>query len=102
MSVVVKKAVICELVIFCLAAYHSYARIQWDAETFMPLSEVKRGMKGKGYTVFSGTTVEEFEYNLYPGWHVVWGEGLSDNFKNTGVAMGMSGSPMYINGRLIG
>lgn len=66
-------------------------------------------MKAKGYTVFSGTTVEEFEckivsieYNFYPGWHVVWVEGLSDNFKYTGVAGGMSGSPMYIDGRLMG
>ena len=104
-----KKALLCALVVFCLAVPHSYSQIEWDAEKFMPLSEVKPGMKGKGYTVFSGTTVEEFEckvvsieYNFYPGWHVVWVEGLSDNFKHTGVAGGMSGSPMYIDGRLMG
>ena len=104
-----KKILLCALVIFCLVAYQSYAQIEWDAEKFMPLSEVKRGMKGKGYTVFSGTTVEEFEcevvsveYNFIPGWHVVWMEGLSDNFKRTGVAGGMSGSPIYIDGRLMG
>jgi len=105
----VKKVLLCALVVFCLAVPHSYSQIQWDAEKFMPLSEVKPGMKAKGYTVFSGTTVEEFEckivsieYNFYPGWHVVWVEGLSDNFKYTGVAGGMSGSPMYIDGRLMG
>jgi hypothetical protein len=105
----VKKALLCALVVFCLVACHSYAQIEWDAEKFIPLSEVKRGMKGKGYTVFSGTTVEEFEcevvsveYNFVPGWHVVWMEGLSDNFKRTGVAGGMSGSPVYIDGRLMG
>ncbi len=104
-----KKTLLCTLMIFCLAAYHGYAQIEWDAEKFMPLSEVKRGMKGKGYTVFSETTVEEFEcevvsveYNFIPGWHVVWMEGLSDNFKRTGVAGGMSGSPIYIDGRLMG
>ena len=66
-------------------------------------------MQGKGYTVFSGIKVEEFdfevvsvEYNYFPGWHVVWCKGLSDNFKRTGVAGGMSGSPIYIDGRLIG
>lgn len=103
------KAWIYGLVLFCMTAYHSHAQIKWDAEKFMPLSEVKPGMKGTGYTVFSGTTVEEFEcevvsveYNFYPGWHVVWVEGLSDNFKHTGVAGGMSGSPMYIDGRLMG
>lgn len=104
-----KKALLCGLVVFCLIAPHSYSQIEWDAEKFMPLSEVKKGMKGKGYTVFSGITVEEFEfevvsieYNFSPGWHVVWVEGLSDNFKHTGVAGGMSGSPMYIEGRLMG
>ena len=106
---VVKKTLLCALIVFCLTAYHSYAQIQWDAEKFIPLSEVKKGMKGKGYTVFSGTTVEEFEYevvsieyNFSPGWHVIWCEGLSDNFKRTGVAGGMSGSPTYIDGRLAG
>ena len=104
-----KKALLCALVVFCLAAPHSYSQIKWDAEKFMPLSEIKKGMKGKGYTVFSGTTVEEFEfevvsieYNFSPDWHVVWVEGLSDNYKYTGVAGGMSGSPMYIDGRLMG
>ena len=66
-------------------------------------------MKGAGYTVFSGTTVEKFnfevisiEYNFYPNWHVIWVKGSGENFEKTGVAGGMSGSPMYINGRLIG
>ena len=104
-----KKALLCALVVFCFAAYHSDAQIQWDAAKFMPLSEVEPGMKGKGYTVFFGTTVEEFdfevvsiEYNYFPEWHVVWCKGLSDNFKRTGVAGGMSGSPIYIGGRLMG
>ncbi len=104
-----KKALLCMLVVFCLTAPHAYSQIEWDAEKFMPLSEVKQGMSAKGYTVFSGITVEEFEckvvsieYNFSPGWHVIWCEGLSDNFKRTGVAGGMSGSPVYIAGRLAG
>lgn len=104
-----KRAWFCALIVFCLAVYQSHAQIKWDAEKFMPLSEVKPGMTGKGYTVFSGIDVEEFdfqvvsvEYNYYPGWHVVWCKGLSDNFKRTGVAGGMSGSPIYIGGRLMG
>ena len=105
-----KKVWLCALIIvFCLTAYHSHAQIKWDAEKFMPLSDVKPGMQGKGYTVFSGIEVEPFdfevvsvEYNYFPGWHVVWCKGLSDNFKRTGVAGGMSGSPIYIEGRLMG
>ncbi len=107
---IVKKATwLCALVMLAFTALHGDADLKWDAEKFMPLSEVEIGMEGKGYTVFSGITVEEFdfevvsiEYNFFPGWDVVWCKGLSDNFKRTGVAGGMSGSPCYINGRLMG
>ncbi len=92
-----------------LSALNATAQIEWDADEFMTLSEVQIGMEGKGYTVFSGTDAEEFtyrvvsiEYNSSPGWHVVWAEGTSENFKRTGVAGGMSGSPVYIDGRLMG
>ena len=104
-----KKVLLCALVVFCLITIQVNAQIKWDVGEFMPLSEVKPGMKGKGYTVFFGTTVEEFdlevvsiEYNFSPGWHVVWAKGTSENFKRIGVAGGMSGSPIYINGRLMG
>lgn len=104
-----KKILLCALAVFYLIALNANAQIEWDANEFMPLSEVEIGMKGKGYTVFSGTDAEEFtyevtsiEYNSSPGWHVVWAEGTSENFKRTGVAGGMSGSPVYINGRLMG
>ena len=104
-----KKVLLCALVVFCLITIQVNAQIKWDVGEFMPLSEVKPGMKGKGYTVFFGTTVEEFdlevvsiEYNFSPGWPVVWAKGTSENFKRTGVAGGMSGSPIYINGRLMG
>ena len=95
--------------LFCLIAFQAGAQIEWDSSKFMRLSEIAPGMKGEGYTVFSGTAVEKFnfeiisiEYNFYPNWHVIWVKGSGENFEKTGVAGGMSGSPMYINGRLIG
>ena len=104
-----KKIFLCALVAFCMIAVYANAQIEWDAKEFMPLSEVEIGMKGKGYTVFTGTNAEEFtyevvgiEYDSSPGWSVVWAEGTSENFKRTGVAGGMSGSPVYIDGRLMG
>ena len=104
-----KRVYLFACVVFCFTVYHVQAQIAWDAERFMPLSEVKPGMKGKGYTVFSGTTVEAFDfevvsiyYDRFPGLHIVWAKGISDNFKRTGSAGGMSGSPTYINGRLMG
>ena len=95
--------------LLCLIALQASAEIKWDSSKFMPLAEIAPGVKGEGYTVFSGTTVEKFnfevvsiEYNFYPNWHVIWVKGSGENFEKTGVAGGMSGSPMYINGRLIG
>ena len=95
--------------LLCLIALQASAEIKWDSSKFMPLAEIVPGMKGEGYTVFSGTAVEKFnfevvsiEYNFYPNWHVIWVKGSGENFEKTGVAGGMSGSPMYINGRLIG
>ena len=104
-----RKTFLLFFITFCFTLCQAHAQIKWDAAKFMPLSEVKPGMKGKGYTVFSGTTVEAFDfevvsvyYDRFPGLHIVWAKGLSDNFKKTGSAGGMSGSPMYINGRLMG
>ncbi len=104
-----KKVFLCAIVVFCLVSLNTNAQIEWDVSEFMSVSEIKPGMKGKGYTVFFGTNAEEFEYtvvsieyNSTPGWHVVWAEGTSDNFKRTGVAGGMSGSPCYIDGKLMG
>lgn len=104
-----KKVFLCAFAIICFAALNANAQIEWDVEKFMPISEIKAGMQGKGYTVFFGTEAEEFEYeivsieyNSTPGWDVVWAKGTSENFKRTGVAGGMSGSPCYIDGRLMG
>ena len=95
--------------LLCLIVLQAGAQIKWDSSKFMPLAEISPGMTGEGYTVFSGTTVEKFnfeivsiEYNFYPNWDVIWVKGSGENFEKTGVAGGMSGSPMYINGRLIG
>ena len=85
------------------------AQIAWDPEKFMPLEEIKPGMQGKCYTVFSGTTVEPFdfevisiEYDALPDWDIIWVKCSGENIEKTGIASGMSGSPAYIDGRLIG
>jgi hypothetical protein len=83
--------------------------IEWDNSKFMALDEVKQGMQGKVKTVFSGTKVEEFNFevisiekNYWPQFDVIWARGWGGSFDETGIASGMSGSPAYINGRLIG
>ena len=82
--------------------------IEWDASTFMSLDEIRPGMKAKAHTVFSGTEVETFDVEIVSvrksgqGRHVIWGLGQGDRIEHTGVAQGMSGSPVYIKNRLIG
>lgn len=76
---------------------------------FMPLSELKPGMQGYGLTVFQGNKIERFDVTVIgvvkkvlSGRDAVMVR-LSGPLmgKNT-VIRGMSGSPVYINGKLVG
>ncbi len=74
-----------------------------------PLSEVRVGQHGVGKTVFSGSKIEEFQVeilgvleNLGPRQSVILARLSGGPLQNTGVMQGMSGSPVYINGRLVG
>jgi len=76
---------------------------------FMPVDEIRAGMKGTGRTVFRGDTIEEFGVEIIG---VVKGaraqgdlilfRGEGPILSHTGIIAGMSGSPVYIDGRLIG
>lgn len=76
----------------------------------MPLSEIRPGMTGVVRTVFEGNRQEEFtaeivgvmEDFLGPGQDLILARLRGERVEFTGVAGGMSGSPVYIDGRLIG
>src|SRR5215813_3140132 len=76
----------------------------------MPISEIRPGMVGIGRTVFSGTQVQEFKANILGVIENVIGTQRNlilaklegGPLANTGVIAGMSGSPVYIDGRLVG
>src|SRR5262252_5937766 len=76
----------------------------------MPIGEVRPGMVGIGHTVFDGTHVEEFKANIIGvlenviGTHrnLILAKLEGGPLANTGVIAGMSGSPVYIDGRLVG
>lgn len=81
----------------------------WSQTSYMPLREVKAGMRGKGYTVFTGERVDPFDVeilgileNAGPRQSVILARLSGGPLQHTGVMQGMSGSPVYINGRLIG
>src|SRR5712671_6549557 len=78
--------------------------------TQMPVAEIRPGMVGIGRTVFDGTHVEEFKAHIIGvlenviGTHrnLILAKLEGGPLANTGVIAGMSGSPVYIDGRLIG
>ncbi len=75
-----------------------------------PLSEVKRGLKGMAYTVFEGVNPETMEVEILgilkdaigPGQDMILARLGGAKAQYTGVVAGMSGSPVYVDGRLLG
>jgi hypothetical protein len=75
----------------------------------MPLGEVRQGMKGTAWTVFQGTEPEPVPVEIVGISRNMWGPRqdiilgkMGGKAARTNVAKGMSGSPVYINGKLIG
>jgi hypothetical protein len=75
----------------------------------MPLAEVKAGMKGAAWTVLQGTEPEPVPVEILGRLKNLWGPGqdiilakMGGKAVRTNVAGGMSGSPVYIHGKLMG
>jgi SpoIVB peptidase S55 len=76
----------------------------------MPASDLRPGMVGVGRTVFDGTRVEEFKVHILgvlenvmgPDRRLILARLEGGPLADTGVIAGMSGSPVYVDGRLIG
>ncbi len=76
----------------------------------MPIDELRPGMKGEVWTVFHGTQPEPFNVEVTGVVHNALGPGKSlilcqltdERVQNMGAVAGMSGSPLYIDGRLVG
>src|SRR5205085_4061483 len=78
------------------------------AET-MPLSQIQKGMRGYGETVFEGNRLEKFDVeilgvlrNIGPGQNLILAKVDSPMVQRAGVIAGMSGSPFFIDGKVIG
>jgi len=76
----------------------------------MPVSEIRTGMTGVGKTVFEGSELQEFKVHILgvlrnvqgPNRNLILARLEGGPLAQTGVAQGMSGSPVYIDGRLVG
>ena len=80
-----------------------------QSSEFYPVESVKPGQRGYGKTVFEGTRAEEFEVeilgvlkNVGPKQDLILARLSGDRIDRTGIFAGMSGSPVYIDDRLIG
>lgn len=79
------------------------------APDIFPLKDVRAGQRGIGKTVFSGSRIEEFQVevlgvldNVGPRQSIILARLSGGPLAETGVMQGMSGSPVYIDGRLAG
>jgi SpoIVB peptidase S55 len=107
------------LTVFSACSYGQSARDQPADATpaqapvsaaLMPLSEVRAGMNATAYTIFAGSQVEAFPLDvigimpnfLGPGQAIILVQLKGAKAEHTGVVAGMSGSPVYINGKLAG
>jgi SpoIVB peptidase S55 len=76
---------------------------------FFPLKDLQPGMLATGRTVFSGNRVEDFQVeilgvleNVGPKQSLILARLSGGPLEKTGVLQGMSGSPVYIGGKLVG
>ncbi len=79
------------------------------SDAYWQIDDLKAGMKGFGKTVMRGTKVENFDVevlgvlkNTSPGRDMVLCRCSGLNLEKTGIIAGMSGSPVYINDKLLG
>ncbi len=83
-----------------------------NSKTFetIPVSEIHAGMKGVAYTVFQGTKPESMGVEVLgilrnangPKGDIILVRLSGEKAEYTGVVAGMSGSPVYLNGKLAG
>lgn len=81
-----------------------------DSSETLPLSQVRAGMQGYAYTIFEGDQVEKFDLEvlgvmpnfLGPKQSIILVQLKGPKVEHTGVVAGMSGSPVYLEGKLAG
>lgn len=91
------------LLAVCLSASAAFA------SDIMPLSQVQKGMRGYGLTVFDGRNIEKFDveilgvlHNSGPRQDLILAKVDAPEVRRSGIIAGMSGSPIYIDGKLVG
>jgi hypothetical protein len=81
-----------------------------QSNEILPLDQVRAGMQGYAYTIFAGDQVEKFDLEvigvmpnfLGPRQSIILVQLKGPKVERTGVVAGMSGSPVYLDGKLAG
>ncbi len=91
----------------CLAAI--LAGSTSGAVEVLPFDQVHAGQRGTGRTTFQGTSITDFDVeilgtlpNIGPDQDLILARLSGGPLAETGVLSGMSGSPVYIDGKLVG
>ncbi len=91
----------------CLGPHAATAQ---ESREILPLSQVRAGMQGYAYTIFAGDQVEKFDLEVIgilpnfigPRQSIILVQLKGPKVEHTGVVAGMSGSPVYLDGKLAG
>jgi hypothetical protein len=96
--------------VVCFCAFARLLLAQPADVPIIPLEELKAGQRGEVWTVFKGTEPEPFSVEvtgvlrnaLGPGKSLILCQLTDPRVQNMGAVAGMSGSPLYVEGRLAG
>ena len=99
---------LCAGLLLCALCATSTARAAEGS--FMPTDQIERGMRGYGLSVFQGVEIDTFGEEILgvmrdaigPGHDLILARMSGANLEHTGIIRGMSGSPVYLEDRLIG
>lgn len=85
------------------------AQAALDRARYIEVDEIVPGMKGYGLSVFSGAVIDTFQVevlgvrrNYFPKNDMILAYGRGHGLEHSGIVAGMSGSPVYFDGRLAG
>ena len=98
------------LPLLLVAVSPAFPAVPTPPSSTIALSELRAGQRGQVWTVFRGTEVESFDVEvtgvvqnaLGPGKSLILCQLTDPRVQNMGAVAGMSGSPLYIDGKLAG
>jgi hypothetical protein len=104
-----QRSILSSAVLFGVASATLLA-LQQEPTAIMKTEDIRPGMVGVGRTVFAGDAIDEFKVNILGVLHNIVGPSRDlilaklegGPLASTGVIAGMSGSPVYVDGKLIG